>query len=137
MTKYCFNRNIVECKLFSPLNYTGKNRRFNRNIVECKYRCKCRTSSPAFVLIETLWNVNFVLKKGILFRSPVLIETLWNVNELPACQLLCPVNVLIETLWNVNGVTDRQGINSSFVLIETLWNVNGKFMEAISFQSRF
>ena len=32
------------------------------------------------VLIETLWNVKFLLPKGSLFLSHVLIETLWNVK---------------------------------------------------------
>ena len=53
------NRNILECKLYSPV-------------------LKCRT---VFVLIETYWNVNDdkLIKLGR-EKEFVLIETYWNVN---------------------------------------------------------
>ena len=34
------------------------------------------------VLIETLWNVNFILLTVMAYPISVLIETLWNVNEI-------------------------------------------------------
>ena len=33
-----------------------------------------------FVLIETLWNVNYDIINGSFIFDIVLIETLWNVN---------------------------------------------------------
>ena len=101
---------------------------------------------PVIVLIETLWNVNFLVLHMFLRPLKVLIETLWNVNFCLNSACVCCLLVLIETLWNVNlnAESDRAeapaGINrniveckfflrwylarSSRVLIETLWNVN-------------
>ena len=54
------------------------------------------------VLIETLWNVNFVVAVFIERHFIVLIETLWNVNIAKASIKKSGALVLIETLWNVN-----------------------------------
>ena len=54
----------------------------------------------------------------------VLIETLWNVNYLLSSLAIIPVLVLIETLWNVNYFAWELKDKGEHVLIETLWNVN-------------
>ena len=55
----------------------------------------------------------------------VLIETLWNVNFLsPVIVLDRVILVLIETLWNVNKKEAEEKSEFCYVLIETLWNVN-------------
>ena len=59
----------------------------------------------------------------------VLIETLWNVNFLSPVIVLDRVIVLIETLWNVNFSADTQQVLRSTVLIETLWNVNFEMLQ--------
>ena len=52
----------------------------NRNIVECKYRYIYSLHRWSCVLIETLWNVNYLSYSKCRNVSRVLIETLWNVN---------------------------------------------------------
>ena len=52
----------------------------NRNIVECKLVIDPKRTPNAYVLIETLWNVNITRKEKYLYELCVLIETLWNVN---------------------------------------------------------
>ena len=82
------NRNIVECKSFSPRCGRVMVHCINRNIVECKFRRVMHLRhSPFHVLIETLWNVNLALKMTWDIKSVVLIETLWNVNSNPAIAL--------------------------------------------------
>ena len=55
--------------------------RFNRNIVECKLKWKNAEEVFLWVLIETLWNVNYTSRIIENNRNEVLIETLWNVNS--------------------------------------------------------
>ena len=77
-----FNRNIVECKAYFPAYVCYPSACFNRNIVECKLCRGCkRVYQAAWVLIETLWNVNVIPAENWQNRELVLIETLWNVNE--------------------------------------------------------
>ena len=93
----------------------------NRNIVECKLVSDRPADVMAFVLIETLWNVNifpwFLSSK----QNIVLIETLWNVNEDTLLYWSTAAGVLIETLWNVNESngtwhkSPKVGINRNIV----------------------
>ena len=53
-------------------------------------------------LIDTLWNVNEVLKFEPKSRILELIDTLWNVNKFHRLSFSLPVLELIDTLWNVN-----------------------------------
>ena len=43
------------------------------------------------VLIETLWNVNYIRKAAEVIQGFVLIETLWNVNGRTAAEKVTPV----------------------------------------------
>ena len=52
----------------------------NRNIVECKFYRSDIHRYMRLVLIETLWNVNFLYFPVFTGDVCVLIETLWNVN---------------------------------------------------------
>ena len=52
----------------------------NRNIVECKERKISDIGNRIIVLIETLWNVKYVIKTETRREQAVLIETLWNVK---------------------------------------------------------
>ena len=54
------NRNIVECKSLPFACGFSFVWSINRNIVECKSRWLSHGLSRGAVLIETLWNVNFV-----------------------------------------------------------------------------
>ena len=36
-------------------------------------------------LIDTLWNVNFVLEERLQIQTNELIDTLWNVNKFTIC----------------------------------------------------
>ena len=77
----CFNRNIVECKFADFCKKGSAVASFNRNIVECKLDQEGLTEyGEPLVLIETLWNVNYLKGKGLIEPDFVLIETLWNVN---------------------------------------------------------
>ena len=53
------NRNIVECKFQKTKLRQRLEHSINRNIVECKYMLPLYHAYLLFVLIETLWNVNF------------------------------------------------------------------------------
>ena len=56
------NRNIVECKFLAyPLRHLPEFR-INRNIVECKSKYCSDSFCKQIELIETLWNVNDVVK---------------------------------------------------------------------------
>ena len=62
--------------------------------MECKYT-DVRGLGEAFSeLIDTLWNVNFVLNKGKHTWKEELIDTLWNVNF---CQIPLP-----QPRWRIN-----------------------------------
>ena len=75
------NRNIVECKLRITCYPDHIAHCINRNIVECKYVRLISDHLDNLVLIETLWNINYVIVAyGLVPFSVVLIETLWNVN---------------------------------------------------------
>ena len=85
----CFNRNIVECKWLSGFCNIYLQLCFNRNIVECKFWWLRKSESISPVLIETLWNVNWIIVGFQFFQDFVLIETLWNVNDFQ-CPHWCP-----------------------------------------------
>ena len=53
----------------------------NRNIMECKGRKAHNRRDAENVLIETLWNVKYILSKSAGSPVEVLIETLWNVKK--------------------------------------------------------
>ena len=96
-------------------------------------------------LIETLWNVKFIV--GYVAQCVVcdLIETLWNVKNTTAedhgwlvsrfnrdiveCKVIDTYQStvdeidLIETLWNVKSKLKSIYSSSNIDLIETLWNV--------------
>ena len=57
------NRNIVECKLRTQRQLKRRMQRINRNIVECKYSNRSGWIVLRYELIETLWNVNKLVKK--------------------------------------------------------------------------
>ena len=60
-----------------PLRCAG---RINRYIMECKYT-DVRGLGEAFSeLIDTLWNVNEVVRIRCDLSTLELIDTLWNVN---------------------------------------------------------
>ena len=51
------NRNILECKEYSPFYVYMRQIGINRNILECKVLFFLRAGSRFEVLIETYWNV--------------------------------------------------------------------------------
>ena len=51
------NRNILECKEYSPFYVYMRQIGINRNILECKVVKNWGAISEWFVLIETYWNV--------------------------------------------------------------------------------
>ena len=55
------NRNIMECKVASSMDSGLLSFCINRNIMECKDNSQDLRSGPLAVLIETLWNVKFLL----------------------------------------------------------------------------
>ena len=83
--------------------------RFNRNIVECKAARFSYALKPAWVLIETLWNVKNVSVFVRMFSGLVLIETLWNVKFISRHSVENTLSVLIETLWNVKMTLHQFG----------------------------
>ena len=76
----CINRNIVECKECYIVCPSRKSISINRNIVECKDQRFYFLRPVKPVLIETLWNVKYLLRLHVSSFPPVLIETLWNVK---------------------------------------------------------
>ncbi len=60
LRQFRFNRNIVECKLYSRAAELSVAVCFNRNIVECKLFFTSFLTLLHSVLIETLWNVNLL-----------------------------------------------------------------------------
>ena len=88
-----------------------------------------------FELIDTLWNVNLLLRHNSLPPARELIDTLWNVNKKPTfphhrrtginryimeCKFIydsislwifCE---LIDTLWNVNEEPEQKPKKKSF-----------------------
>ena len=70
--------------------------------MECKYT-DVRGLGEAFSeLIDTLWNVNEVVRIRCDLSTLELIDTLWNVNELQSSSNYKELMELIDTLWNVN-----------------------------------
>ena len=64
------NRNILECKFFIHHPFCNRKQGINRNILECKFVTDIQNTENQQVLIETYWNVNFVIASiiGILPR---------------------------------------------------------------------
>ena len=85
MTVICLgssiNRNILECKDRNYHDSYWIPLRINRNILECKAVPDRECARSSEVLIETYWNVKFVIASIIGILPPVLIETYWNVKE--------------------------------------------------------
>ena len=99
-----------------------------------------------FILIESQWNLNFVLiaylnaavcdinritvefkfvsAVAVKLGYTILIESQWNLNQGRALQNFSEENILIESQWNLNiagamAITDNKNI-----LIESQWNLN-------------
>ena len=70
--------------------------------MECKFIRSPLSLKQCIELIDTLWNVNFLLFSLLSFLFPELIDTLWNVNNENTYKHSHKVNELIDTLWNVN-----------------------------------
>ena len=122
---------------------------FNRYMVECECFQKRAFFLAFSVLIDTWWNVNFLLHVAIASSKLVLIDTWWNVNAymgriaskrssfnryMVECEFFSassfvtlPVMVLIDTWWNVNYKIPRTMLFACVVLIDTWWNVNTTF----------
>ena len=114
--------------------------------MECKLSCFNHSWIHTSELIDTLWNVNGIIKEASEESKSELIDTLWNVNMLPRYGCTAMYCELIDTLWNVNSLKYDsvlalvKGINryimeckscnrissrtQSLELIDTLWNVN-------------
>ena len=105
-----------------------------------------RRKGSLIVLIDTWWNVNYVLYIRHSHTPLVLIDTWWNVNTssntkivtsclgfnryMVECEYGHPKiyqakpSVLIDTWWNVNYFGRVDIITAYRVLIDTWWNVN-------------
>ena len=121
-SRFCINRNIVECKALSPLRRRTCDDSINRNIVECKENTVFTGICAIFVLIETSWNVKVIFKSCIIFPSSINR----NIVECKACLLpsiISKLAVLIETSWNVKHISRQAYKQQLAVLIETSWNV--------------
>ena len=81
----------MECKFNLNADRQCCEPSINRNIVECKYTVIEIIEINATVLIETLWNVNYIRKAAEVIQGFVLIETLWNVNGRTAAEKVTPV----------------------------------------------
>ena len=93
--------------------------------MECKFQNRVGYMSHTSELIDTLWNVNYIVcsfKDSLNFE---LIDTLWNVNYYGGSWRLpnqFRINrYIMECKFRHNIAT--QG-NLGFELIDTLWNVN-------------
>ena len=53
---------------------------FNRYMVECEYALCDVSSDVRTVLIDTWWNVNYIMPRRCITQFFVLIDTWWNVN---------------------------------------------------------
>ena len=73
----------------------------NRNIVECKACLLPSIISKLAVLIETSWNVKHISRQAYKQQLAVLIETSWNVKVPTGVEIIGYLYVLIETSWNV------------------------------------
>ena len=75
--------------------------RFNRNILGCKVAYHQRCGQIVTDLIETYWDVKFIMlhKYGESYED--LIETYWDVKNSAASSTLSKGVDLIETYWDV------------------------------------
>ena len=119
----CINRNIVECKWVTVCALTRQTASINRNIVECKSRKGWTFQQLLSVLIETLWNVNWIsvllsLNTGSINRNIVECKSLTPTHQYQPCSGINRniVECKFNYWWSY--------YHSTFVLIETLWNVN-------------
>ena len=65
----------------------------NRNILECKAVPDRECARSSEVLIETYWNVKFVIASIIGILPPVLIETYWNVKTVSIAAKAAPARI--------------------------------------------
>ena len=79
-------------------------------------------------LIETLWNVNLVIKQLIGADPKELIETLWNVNSLFATFPPFHGKRINRNIVECKYKQDKVAGKGLSELIETLWNVNNFLM---------
>ena len=71
---------MVECEYLHPHQLQKQVRRFNRYMVECECVFSAANRMQHGVLIDTWWNVNFLLHSQLELKYLVLIDTWWNVN---------------------------------------------------------
>ena len=102
---------MVECELYIAHGAAQSSQGFNRYMVECEFVYIKLDCIDICVLIDTWWNVNFLLTR--LWREPVrvLIDTWWNVNSRFPPIRFVTAPVLIDTWWNVNA---KISINARF-----------------------
>ena len=70
-------------------------------------------------------------------RFSVLIDTQWNVNYVLNSIKSKFIDVLIDTQWNVNFVMLVEKYPSTSVLIDTQWNVNNNLSETVDVWNMF
>ena len=137
----------MECK--SPLGYLALFLllRINRNIVECKWQNGLQTLPEGLVLIETLWNVNYItcwVCQVWCFRiNRNIVECKLHPGTLSKMLSYGINRNIVECKYDIIGGKSkvRSRINRNIVeckflqschssqsghtvLIETLWNVN-------------
>ena len=99
-----FNRYMVECEycILDVVNSYFES--FNRYMVECEYQRLTEIENRGMVLIDTWWNVNYLMMQLRKAFNSVLIDTWWNVNAEQGDVSEYDLSVLIDTWWNVNSI---------------------------------
>ena len=77
-------------------------------------------------LIDTLWNVNLILRQRVLQQQQRINRYIMECKCSKQTQLRVATSELIDTLWNVNTAPPISAVIVHVELIDTLWNVNHK-----------
>ena len=94
-----------------------------KNIEKRNILFKNRMCSPIIEARSTKRGCESIVKYCF-FIVLVLIDTWWNVNFILADLNFVALIVLIDTWWNVNFGCDSVTLSDDSVLIDTWWNVN-------------
>ena len=125
ISRVTFNRTTMELKQPGSGHTECLCHSFNRTTMELKrHRISTKAYRTACLLIEPLWNWNWISAIVYCFVTGLLIEPLWNWNVKFLSNSKWWYGLLIEPLWNWNLSTPLCDCIDTPLLIEPLWNWN-------------
>ena len=144
-------RHGVKCQLRRPFNRTSMEQKrrdgqqlfiyqlpFNRTSMEQKHDSMTILANIAFsLLIEPVWNRNFLPGLLSLSISILLIEPVWNRNFLKLLVITPTSPLLIEPVWNRNNQQNSQQNQNKATFNRTSMEQKLIYLQSCEFEYNF